>query len=754
MVSSTFRWRHILWVLAGLACVPAAAAAQTPEPELGEARSYDRTSTTKAPHNKIDQRLRDEAAEFAHRRQRCDDGIVSACGELGEAYELGIGSAQNRPIASILYTEACDAGDAASCNRLGRVTSIAVEEDAKTVAFSAYRRACELGSLDGCANVARSYEAGAGVPQDSALAARLTRETCDLGGASACLDLAYAIMGEDPDRLRRDEFIPLLVTACDGGKVGGCEELIEQRRFNEPHPAMPPETETLRQACDLGDPYGCNRLGDIAFRGDNGSRDEVAAIRYYDRVCYLSPDSCYIAESIRAEPIESAACQNGDNSACARLAGIYSDRSLVLYDPDLARSYYEYACYAGAIEACASAGRAVLDNSDYLTSERAAQGIAYLEQGCAANDNSSCYQLAEHLKRGEIVVQDMPRYYSLSSRLCDEGWVRPCEVFEKNAEADLDVPLMEAGPRFLPAIEEGDTEWLEPYITEEEREDQRSVCADSTLEFRGKIYKDTVCRTTNRVIGGKALRPGAAPWQALIWRPDSVHGGDLSGRQRVLCGGSLIARGWILTAAHCLRDDDGWITRRGYQVRLGVYNPRADEGVAYPITRVYQHPDYKRSNYVFDIALIRYDPNAGQRSAVTNSIASIALDTVPVSERTIRQGQQVHVYGWGWTREVDSGSTAELRSARLELESLDRCTRITGYRGAALNAALCASGRNNEQACSGDSGGPLIAYSDRGPFVIGVVSSGRACGQAGEPSRFTRVALVRQWIEETINSNR
>jgi secreted trypsin-like serine protease len=255
------------------------------------------------------------------------------------------------------------------------------------------------------------------------------------------------------------------------------------------------------------------------------------------------------------------------------------------------------------------------------------------------------------------------------------------------------------------------------------------------------------------VIGGYQLRPGQAPWQALLWRPRQNGRQVLTPGQRVACGGSLIARGWILTAAHCVVDKNKkLVIGRGHRIRLGVYNPQADEGVSYPILGAIAHKYYHEPSRAFDIALIRYDRRAGTRGAATNAIASIRIDPLALDERTIRRGMEVYTYGWGLT-EYQGQSSDHLRGARMELQDPDICARDTAFVGDFLGGAvLCAGAQDRSQACDGDSGGPLITYSDprNVPTVIGVVSAGEKCGSTGVPSRYTRLAKVRDWIDDVL----
>nr|BAB25416.1 unnamed protein product [Mus musculus] len=65
----------------------------------------------------------------------------------------------------------------------------------------------------------------------------------------------------------------------------------------------------------------------------------------------------------------------------------------------------------------------------------------------------------------------------------------------------------------------------------------------STTTGRRSIDLDSVCgrpRTSGRIVSGQDAQLGRWPWQVSV-RENGAH----------VCGGSLIAEDWVLTAAHC-----------------------------------------------------------------------------------------------------------------------------------------------------------------------------------------------------------
>ena len=720
--------------------------------------TYKSSGTPRPNSEKSDEQLRHEEQLFRRYQAACEGGDVAACSSLGTAYELGIGIAQVRPIAAILYAESCDAGDAVGCHRLGRLNSIANDEAGEAEAVGNFARACELGSVDACVDLAAIYDHGIGTQSDRPRAEALLRNSCSTGSPNACRQLGKFLLADRNSRAHQVEARDRFYSLCKEGDREACLELSSlyvTGDFDEP---LPPEAEVLFLACSAADGESCAGLGDAAMLGKGVVQDREYALDMYDRACMLNEGFCSRADDMRAAPDLDAACRSGDAGACARYGRILSDRNLIYFSPVPAAEALAFACRNGVRGACGDAGHAALSASEGPGTPLSADAREFLETGCGDGDSSACATLASSLYYGGKLGEDRERAFELYAVLCERGFVSDCETLEKAVLEDPAVPLPVAGANFLPPDDPVTGESPLAERLRELREEAGERCTSSELEFRGRIYKDTVCDSQVRVINGRELRGGEAPWQALIWRPLNIRGiaRDLSPQERVACGGSVIADGWVLTAAHCLTDQGRSIVGRGYTIRLGVHNPRLNEGITYPIIAGYIHEDYERSDLSFDIALIHYDRRRGVAGDTTQSIGTIRPDTRTVDDRRITAGMPVYTYGWGWTRAQRGTSTDGLRSVRLELSSLDRCTEISGYEGAKLHSALCAGGRNFESSCKGDSGGPLIYYGDRdgNPRVIGVVSSGEACGSTGVPDLYTRVGPVYSWIRDTIARHR
>jgi len=549
---------------------------------------------------------------------------------------------------------------------------------------------------------------------------------------------------------------------CRAGDARACDDAAVY--WQNVDDRIGPRTIAYRElACAADQVWSCTLLGDWALQdGDRSEAARARALFFYDRACSLGSYYCETAAAIRDEPQLAARCEGGDVAACGTIGKFYAQNGGPLEDKPRALALLGPACEGAADPAvakdvCDLAADRVLEQ--WATSPDPLRLDAYMARACAAGSQGACYGLAEELGPEGRLPTDMPRALALHEQLCAADNDTSCVMLERAIAEDPAAPLLIAGDDHMPDL--SDPETAARLAAEREAENRAqeefraSLCTATSVVFRAITYDDQLCDNVAGVINAYAIRAGEAPWQALLWRPQVLGRKRLTQAQRVLCGGAVIRTGWVLTAAHCLTDEGGVpILSGGHRIRLGVSNPLADEGYSYPIKQVIQHPEFTLKPLAFDVALVEYDPRQGERIGQVYPIRGIAIDRQPLAARPIRNRMPAFTFGWGRTTLAGGEVPTQLQGARLELRDGESCTRLTKFRGTLQDALLCAAGARGEQACFGDSGGPLITYGDAGrvPTVIGVVSGGVDCGRTGVPSRFTRLGhpRVQEWLNAVL----
>ncbi|ROT65885.1 putative granzyme B-like [Penaeus vannamei] len=143
--------------------------------------------------------------------------------------------------------------------------------------------------------------------------------------------------------------------------------------------------------------------------------------------------------------------------------------------------------------------------------------------------------------------------------------------------------------------------------------------------------------SNQRIVGGYEAEPYKRGYQAAL----------TSGKY--FCGGVVISKLFVLTAAHCISGNKN----EQMNVTVGIHNLKVKEKFTQriPVAKAFVHPDYYSGRHgpTNDIAVLKLE----QEIKMTDKVFPLKLPTHPVKADT-----PVVVTGWGRTRRLRGSSDA------------------------------------------------------------------------------------------------
>ncbi|XP_033644116.1 chymotrypsin A-like [Asterias rubens] len=239
------------------------------------------------------------------------------------------------------------------------------------------------------------------------------------------------------------------------------------------------------------------------------------------------------------------------------------------------------------------------------------------------------------------------------------------------------------------------------------------------------------------------------PWQVALLNVTS---------REPFCGGTLIGREHIVTAAHCF--DNERRNEDNVGILLGEHDRSKHEGTEqeFRIDCIHVHRHYiKGVPYVNDIAVIKLKTSPDHDVVINDYVMPACMP----EKNEFQAGDTCYVTGWGYTNFSNYGSgrrPSTLNQARLPLLSHDDCQ--NAYGSFITKRMVCAGymeGDWRSDTCKGDSGGPLVCQQNDGRWkLVGVTSWGRNtfCNPSptdAVPGVYTKVERYRKWIQKQID---
>lgn len=268
---------------------------------------------------------------------------------------------------------------------------------------------------------------------------------------------------------------------------------------------------------------------------------------------------------------------------------------------------------------------------------------------------------------------------------------------------------------------------------------------------RDVLVNNPRVRMVGRITKGYDVEYSSAPWHAIL---------RMRTQGKTFCGGNLISKSWIITAAHCIRhfhiEFKEEFSEDKVDVFLGTNSCNGNNGIKYGIRKYIIHPDFgNRAVYDNDIALIELDRSV-DFNALIQPVCLQPSNIIHNNYLTHKLGNKIgRVIGCGQFNEFWKTSPESLREVYVPYVERDACASVNIGHGNFTSSMFCAGyvRKNMGDACFGDSGGSLtMRLTDNHPWVlVGIVSWGVGCDRENHYGYYTDVAKFEKWIQNYTN---
>lgn len=253
-----------------------------------------------------------------------------------------------------------------------------------------------------------------------------------------------------------------------------------------------------------------------------------------------------------------------------------------------------------------------------------------------------------------------------------------------------------------------------------------------------------------RIIGGADASIEDYPWQvALISNVNDLYDSQS-------CGGSLVDEQWVLTAAHCVTEEDGngnpVLAATPTHVVVGITNlSDGSQAQIIPVDSITFHPSYEPASFNNDLALIKL-ANPVDMTSCGARCAIIPLISAANEDDLMDVGTAAFISGWG--NQSNTGASnfpVQLQAAQVSI--MDCVGSGSGYSVSDItNNMICAGipSTFTKDTCQGDSGGPIVVSKGNDGYIqVGIVSFGEGCAMANYPGVYTRISRYSTWLRTT-----
>nr|XP_032833601.1 venom prothrombin activator porpharin-D-like [Petromyzon marinus] len=233
-----------------------------------------------------------------------------------------------------------------------------------------------------------------------------------------------------------------------------------------------------------------------------------------------------------------------------------------------------------------------------------------------------------------------------------------------------------------------------------------------------------------RIAGGQECPLGECPWQVLL----------LDKKGEGFCGGTILSREWVLTAAHCIPSEPDIVI-------VGEHNRTVSEPTEQTISikQIVMHNRFNNATYDNDIALLQMS----EPIKFNKYVLPACLPEPDFADNVLKE-ELARISGWGYLRE--RGLKAKvLQTSFVPYQDMARCKESSSY--TITKNMFCAGYSDSKtDACQGDSGGPHVTPYANTWFSTGIISWGEGCNRKGKFGIYARVSRYLPWIDTVMKN--